>query len=520
MPANILLREMQRVSEAPGSISAFRRLALELGLSGQLTRHTASEPSEYRSLGQVAELIMGQAPPGSDCNLRGEGVVFVKVGEFGPLYPQEVVWTTRPRRMARKGDVLICVVGATVGKLNLGIDCAIGRSVAALRPSPSIDTKFLYMSLMPYTLGLRTGARGSAQGVIGRSDLSSISIWCPSLAEQGDIVVQIEGLWSLCDELGAAQHVRDNMRDAAAAAALGSLTSTSNAAPFDSNAFTTRAHFYINNTPKFITRPEHVAEIRKTVLNLAVRGRLVPQDPLDEPSAHLLLRLRDQQRRPTSTNGSETPRPFTIPGSWAWCRFPEVGTFGRGTSKHRPRNDSSLFRDGSYPFIQTGDVARSGGTIRTFTSLYNEAGLAQSAEWPIGTLCITIAANIACSGILSFKACFPDSVVGLVVAEELGDARYFEYFVRTARDDLSQYAPSTAQKNINLAILNEVAIPLPPLAEMRRIVSKVDALMTVCDELEDSLLTAQSEGSRFLQATLFECLANFGFGNAPPALSA
>ena len=194
--------------------------------------------------------------------------------------------------------------------------------------------------------------------------------------------------------------------------------------------------------------------------------------------------------------------PFDLPGGWTWARFPEVGIFGRGKSKHRPRNDPVLYEDGTYPFIQTGDVARSGGSIETYSSLYNDAGLAQSAMWPAGTLCITIAANIADSGILTFDACFPDSVVGLIVHDSLEDARFFEYFLRTAKGDLHEFAPSTAQKNINLGILMEVLIPLPPLAEQRRIVSKVDELMAGCDRLEAGLAAGEETRERLVEAVL------------------
>jgi len=84
------------------------------------------------SLGKTAEFEMGQAPPGDLCNKDGNGTVFVKAGEFGVSYPLVREWTTQPLKFAYRGDVLICVVGATSGKLNLAIDCAIGRSVAAM----------------------------------------------------------------------------------------------------------------------------------------------------------------------------------------------------------------------------------------------------------------------------------------------------------------------------------------------------------------------------------------------------
>jgi len=138
--------------------------------------------------------------------------------------------------------------------------------------------------------------------------------------------------------------------------------------------------------------------------------------------------------------------------------------------------------------------------------MYNDFGLAQSCKWPKGTLCITIAANIADSGILGFDACFPDSVVGFVPASEFPDARYFEYFMRTAKADLLRFAPATAQKNINLEILNAVLIPLPPLAEQHRIVAKLDELMALCDRLEAQLGLVQADSRRLSGAVLGEAL--------------
>jgi type I restriction enzyme S subunit len=152
--------------------------------------------------------------------------------------------------------------------------------------------------------------------------------------------------------------------------------------------------------------------------------------------------------------------------------------------------------------IQTGDVARSHGLIETYTSKYNDLGLSQSFKWRKGTLCITIAANIADSGVLSFDACFPDSVVGFIPASMFDSARYFEYFVRTAKANLLEFAPATAQKNINLEILTQVLVPLPPLAEQSCIVAKVDELMALCDRLEASLDGAAATRRRLLEALL------------------
>ena len=144
------------------------------------------------SLDTCIELIMGQAPPGITCNKNGEGTPFVKVGEFGKLYPTIEEWTHKPLRLAKKGDVLICVVGATVGQINLGIDCAIGRSVAAIRPKNTLLQKYLYYFLELKMLEIRGQSKGSAQGVITKDYINSIQIPLPELKVQQNVLDLLE----------------------------------------------------------------------------------------------------------------------------------------------------------------------------------------------------------------------------------------------------------------------------------------------------------------------------------------
>lgn len=148
------------------------------------------------NLGELADFEMGQAPPGATCNTNGVGTVFVKAGEFGREYPVVREWTTQPLKFARAGDVLICVVGATSGKLNLGIDCAIGRSVAAIRPSGAIQQKTLYRQLLLQVAQLRADSTGTAQGVISKQMLSDINLVIPPLPEQTRITDQLDKLLS------------------------------------------------------------------------------------------------------------------------------------------------------------------------------------------------------------------------------------------------------------------------------------------------------------------------------------
>ena len=146
--------------------------------------------------------------------------------------------------------------------------------------------------------------------------------------------------------------------------------------------------------------------------------------------------------------------------------LPELGEFGRGVSKHRPRNDPKLL-GGAYPLIQTGDVAASDLYIKNYISTYSELGLLQSKMWCKGTLCITIAANIAKTAILDFDACFPDSVVGFIANEKTNNI-YIHYWFSFFQDILEAQAPESAQKNINLKILSELKVICPPKKEQEQ----------------------------------------------------
>ena len=139
--------------------------------------------------------------------------------------------------------------------------------------------------------------------------------------------------------------------------------------------------------------------------------------------------------------------------------LPELGEFGRGVSKHRPRNDPKLL-GGDCPLIQTGDVANAGLYITSYNNTYSELGLKQSKMWDKGTLCITIAANIAKTAILEFDACFPDSVVGFTANEKTSNI-FIHYWFSFFQAILESQAPESAQKNINLKILSELKIIVP-----------------------------------------------------------
>ena len=163
------------------------------------------------------------------------------------------------------------------------------------------------------------------------------------------------------------------------------------------------------------------------------------------------------------------------PDGWRLVSLRELGEVNRGRSRHRPRYAEHLY-GGPYPFIQTGDVKASNGRVTSHTQTYSAAGLAQSRLWPAGTMCITIAANIAETGILTFPACFPDSVVGFVAEPEKADVQFVEYMFRFIRKRIQHQATGSVQDNINVETLDRLRFPLPPLAEQKAIASVLGAL--------------------------------------------
>jgi len=174
---------------------------------------------------------------------------------------------------------------------------------------------------------------------------------------------------------------------------------------------------------------------------------------------------------------------------WTLQKISALGEFDRGKSKHRPRDAKHLY-GGPYPFIQTGDVTNSGGRITTFRQTYSEAGLAQSRLWPAGTLAITIAANIAETALLTFPACFPDSVVGFTAHPQKADIRFVEYLFQAMRKQVKSHAYGSAQENINLDVLRRLEFPIPVLDMQVRIadfLSLLDDRITLLHETNATL---------------------------------
>ena len=385
-------------------------------------------------------------------------------------------------------------------------------SVALLKQPKQIYNRYLFYILSsPFFYNqIRGDMSGIAITRVTLTKLNKALTPLPPLAEQKRIVGKVDRLMELCDRLETQQQQQQ-----AKTLQLGTIATSRLTAAKTPEAFKQHWQNISNNFDLIYSTPENIKQLRQTILQLAVMGKLVPQNPDDEPASVLLAKIKVEKEKLIKEGKIKKSKkskaiapdeiPYDLPRGWNWGRFPELGEIGKGKSKHRPRNDPSLYDGGKYPLVQTGDVARANGVIHTYKALYNDKGLAQSRLWKKGTLCITIAANIADSALLGFDACFPDSVVGFIPSKEIKEVTYFEYFMRTAKERLQDFAPSTAQKNINLAILEQVLIPLPPLAEQHRIV-KVNQLMTYCNELEAKLTQSLSDKEKLMDTAVYQLL--------------
>lgn len=168
--------------------------------------------------------------------------------------------------------------------------------------------------------------------------------------------------------------------------------------------------------------------------------------------------------------------------SWEYKTLDQLGEVSRGRSKHRPRNDPSLF-GGKYPFIQTADVKVANFYITEYDTTYNEKGLAQSRLWNPGTLCITIAANIADTGILAMDACFPDSVMGFLPYEGIADVRFVKYCFDILQQNCKKISQGAAQDNLSWEKLSTILFPAPPIEVQTKI---ADILSTYDNLIENN----------------------------------
>jgi type I restriction enzyme S subunit len=559
MKAERLLTHYARIADAPDAIPRLRSFVLDLAVRGKLVpqdpndestsellKRIAAEKARLVKAGEISvpngarssdksdlafsipshwcaaniqEVLhelqtgpFGSSLHQSDYQLGGTPVInpaSIQEGEIIPIAKMAVGPATLDRLSSfrlRAGDIIMGRRGemgrcALVTDREAGWLCGTGSLI--LRPSPLIFGPFLVLLIgSPHG---RQYLGGSAVGMtmqnLNQSILVKLCFGLPPLAEQRRIVAKVDELMILCDRLEAARDAREATRDELTTVCLARLN-----APVP-ETFPDDASFALDALPALTARPDQIKQFRQTILNLAVRGKLVPQDPNDEPASELLKRIAAEKTRLVKAGKirkekplpaiSEDELPFDLPRGWAWTRLGALIHLVSG--QHLQPPEYSDDRKVGLPYI-TGpsDFAPIGLQISRFA-------LVRKAVAKKGQLLLTVKG----SGVGKTATCdIPEVAISrqlMALSAIAWDDRFLILITHRLAEKLQEEARSLIP-GISREDVEEFVFSLPPLAEQRRIVAKVDELMALCDRLEASLGTGADTRKRLLDALLAEAL--------------
>ena len=528
MNVDRLLGHYERIADAPDAVPRLRHFILDLAVRGKLVEQDPNdepaaislvERKRHRSqrevrpldvpgwlVAPVASLLQFQYGKGMKASERlDEGPVPV-FGSNGLVGYCETPLTEAPAIIVgRKGSA---------GALNLCDGPSWTTDVAYFVEAPNyFDLRYLLIGLQ--TLNLGSLGKGVKPG-LSRADVYDLPLSVPPLAEQHRIVAKVDELMALCDRLEESREAREATRNRLAAASLIRL----NEPDPDLAVFQNHASFALENLVPLTTRTDQIKALRQTILNLAVRGKLVEQDPNDEPASELLKRIaaekarlvKEKRSRPRRVN---TPAicsdvPFDLPAGWCPAKIEqilvEIQTGPFGSSLHQSDyqlggtpviNPASIQNKRIVPVdkmavgrvmlerlasfkLRTGDVimGRRGEMGRCAVVSEREKG------WLCGTGCLILRA---------LEHIYP-RFLSMVIGSPF------------SRQYLGGTAVGTTMQNLNQTILLNLSFGIPPLAEQHHIVAKVDELMALCDRLEATLATDDDTRRRLLDALLHEVL--------------
>jgi type I restriction enzyme, S subunit len=557
-----LLQHFEQISEAPEAVPRLRQFILDLAVRGKLVdqdpadepapellkriwsekERLASNGSIRRShpqpevsedevpyilpkgwissrLGDVIHLVSGQhLQPNEYSDRKQSGPPYITgPADFGEKGLVITRYATVRKAVATEDQILLTVKGAGVGKTAICDlpEVAISRQLMAMT-AIQWSQRFLLLIAHRLAVALRESSRSLIPG-ISRDDVERFVFGLPPLAEQHRIVAKADELLALCDELEAAQAKRERRRDRLVAATLhglsnGDATVESGARP----PFEASARFYFNHLPRLTTRPEHIHQLRQTILNLAVRGKLVPQDPRDEPATELVKQIEADKAQHAKEGKLPRPSPITllnaedlpcgIPANWRWCRLAELCLriqYGYTASANPSLQEVRLLR---ITDIQDNRVRWESVPGCDISSEQVDQYLLADGDVLIARTGGTIGKSFLVEDI-PLRAVFASYLIRIQGSRKLFD-RYLKLFLESPVywEQLKIGARGTGQPNVNGQTLGSMAVPLPPLAEQHRIVAKVDELMALCDELETRLTTTATTRRQLLEATLQEAL--------------
>jgi type I restriction enzyme, S subunit len=436
-----------------------------------------------------APIVYGILQPGPD--VRPNGVPYVRPTEIkdGQIRLAEIRHTSPEiaaqyaRATIRKGDVLLTIVG-TLGATAVVPDELDGgnitQSSCRLRPdSRLIDTSYLVICLRSRTLlsQYRGFSLGSAVQRLNIAHVRALAIPLPPLAEQKRIVAKVDELMALCDRLEAQQQERETRHAALARASLARFAD----APTPANL-------------PFLFHPSYAippADLRKSILTLAVQGKLVPQDPNDKPAEA----------------SSESDSLFEIPASWQWKQLRTLGLCRTGRTP--PTSDPSSYGLG-FPFIGPGQITPS-GNITASEKTITSKGLESSTEAKaLDILMVCIGGSIGKAALCREPLGFNQQINSVRLKRDLPDFVYLAVTSEYFQAQVLANASGSATPIINKGKWERISVPIPPLAEQRRIVAKVEQLMAFVEALEMQLAASRATAANLLSALVAELTARKG----------
>ena len=469
MKLETFFEKFDQFADAPDAVAKMRELVLDWAATGKLCHNDSVEWKEG-VLGDVIELISGQHLLANEQNEERRGIPYLTgPSDFGEKSPIPARWTDQPKVTAQPGDILITVKGSGVGKTNVLVDqpTAISRQLMAIRVTGA-DPEFVHVVLKRAAEHFQNAKTGIAIPGIGRREVLGLKVVLPPLAEQKRIVAKVDELMALCDRLEAQQQERETRHAALARASLARFAD----APTPANL-------------PFLFHPSYAippADLRKSILTLAVQGKLVPQE--SEPNLGSLESILAE----ASVNGVSKGPTFDKTAT-------EILRISAGTSrgdfyvneddfKHvdLPPSEIEKFR------LASGDLlaCRFNGNLRyvgRFSYYRGDSGRVQVN---------------------------PDKLIRFRINTESYCPRYVCLAMNAAptREAIEAMCATTAG-NIGLSAgrLKTVVLPLPPLAEQRRIVAKVEQLMALVDELETQLAASRATAANLLSALVAELTA-------------
>lgn len=538
MNSELLLKYYDRISEAPDAIARLRRFILDLAVRGKLVeQNSEDEPASelikrivaeqkhsvrlknirrqvalpqavadqfpfeipkqwFRiPLGSVIHIVSGQhLQPNEYSEIKGSGLPYTTgPADFGRDGLKISRYALVRKAVANKGQILLTVKGSGVGKTAICDlpEVAISRQLMAIREI-GLNQKFLLLVMYQLSENLKQRARSLIPGIC-REDVEQFVFALPPLAEQHRIVAKVDELMALCDRLEAARTKREETRNRFSASTLVRLNSPDP----DPNTFVDHARFALDNISTLTTHPDQVKQLRQTILNLAVRGKLVPQDSNDEPVSAILERKGE---RPLDAS------PFVTPLSWRWLTVKQIGDTRLGKMLDKAKNKGTPHR-----------------YLRNVNVRWFDFDLSDVYEMPfeddeLEEFSLNLGDVLICEGGEPGRAAvwdkrendiyFQKAIHRLRFVEGV-NPHYFAIVLRESADSgrLATYFTGVGIKHFTGKGLASFAFPVPPLAEQHRIVTKVNELMCLCDQLEEQLHSATAINEQLLEAVLHEALA-------------